>query len=403
MRILMLAQCYWPDVGGVETHVRNLSEALVQRGHHVAVATVRYPGMPAFEIIHGVRVHRIRMTMQRAGFLYTTSRQLAPPFPDPEAMRGIQRVICDETPDVVHGHNWLQRSFLPVGLRQGIRFVVTLHDYSAVCPTMTLMRNDAVCTGPSLAACPSCASTTYGPVKGLVTVAGNALGRRIEVAHADLTIAVSRDVALRNHLNVSSGPCRVIPNFLPIDVPLDDLHPALQQLPRGDFLLFVGDLRSIKGIRVLLSAYAQCPDAPPLVLVGRATTETPASLPDNVIPLGALPPEAVAQVRRRSLITFVPSIFAEAFGIVVIEAMAAGNLVIASRIGAIPDIITDGEDGLLVPPGDAQALVMATQHALSDAGLRQRIGQAACRRAQDFSASKVVPQIEQVYRDVIAA
>src|SRR5437660_74800 len=86
MRILMLAQFYPPTVGGEERHVRNLSIELAARGHDVAVATLWQEGAPALECDQGVRIHRIRGSLQRTTALFSEKeRQHAPPFPDPEA------------------------------------------------------------------------------------------------------------------------------------------------------------------------------------------------------------------------------------------------------------------------------------------------------------------------------
>src|SRR5919108_3633472 len=141
MRILMLAQFYYPSVGGgEETHVRTLSAALAARGHDVAVATFWNEGLAEFEIDRGVRIYRIRSTVQRAGWLFSeTERRHAPPFPDPEALWALRRVIAHEQPEIVHAHNWLVHSFLPLQAWSNAGLVVTLHDYSLSCAKKRLV------------------------------------------------------------------------------------------------------------------------------------------------------------------------------------------------------------------------------------------------------------------------
>jgi glycosyltransferase involved in cell wall biosynthesis len=85
----------------------------------------------------------------------------------------------------------------------------------------------------------------------------------------------------------------------------------------------------------------------------------------------------------------------------VIEAMAGGSPVIASRIGGIPEIVVDGESGLLVPPGDPVALAEAMDLLLQNTELRQRMGVAAQARAADYAASAVVPRIEALYQRLL--
>ena len=78
-----------------------------------------------------------------------------------------------------------------------------------------------------------------------------------------------------------------------------------------------------------------------------------------------------------------------------------GKPVIASRIGGLQDVIIDGENGFLVPPGNAIALQQSMQRLLDDTKLRARMEIGALQRSQQFHASTVVPQIEAVYRTLI--
>jgi len=406
MRILMLSDFYPPVLGGVEQHVSSLARALVQRNHEVAVATLAQPGLPAEEIDDGVRVHRLSGTAQRASWLFKTARRpWAPPFPDPELTWGLRRVVARERPDVVHGHDWLARSFLPLGRREGPAFVVGLHYYTLSCAKKSLVYRDAPCSGPGPRKCLGCASNHYGAAKGVPVTIGNWLAGAGERRAVDLFLPVSTAAAEGNGLLGSSLPYRVIPNFVP-DVPAVpasalDLEPYLRQLPDGPFLLFVGDLRRAKGIDVLLAAYGGLRQAPPLVLIGKVWPETPTELPPKVIVLRDWPNRAVMAAWRRCLFGLVPSVWPEPFGIVLIEAMASGRPVVASRIGGIPDVVSDGETGLLVPPGDVVALRSAMARLVGDASLREHLGATAAIRAPSVRADAVVPRFEQAYEDAL--
>ena len=407
MRILMLAQFYYPSIGGgEETHVRTLSTALAARGHDVAVATLWNEGLLEFEIDQGVRIYRIRSTVQRAGWLFSeTERRHAPPFPDPEAVWALRHVITLEQPDIVHTHNWLLHSFLPLKDWSRAKLIVTLHDYSLLCAKKRLMYQGAPCAGPGFKKCLSCASDHYGPAKGIPTVLSNWVLGAVERRAVDMFLTVSYATAVGNGLVGSDLAFQVIPNFVPdeIDRSGTDADAYLAQLPDEDYLLFVGDLSPEKGVDVLLRAYAGLAHAPPLVLIGRASVGMPAELPANVTILKRWPHHAVMQAWRRSLFSLAPSVWSEPFGMVVIEAMANGRPVIASRIGGLSDIVVDGETGLLVPPGDVDALRQAIACLLNDPDLRGRMGQAARRRVAEFQAATVVPRIEQVYQAVVDA
>jgi glycosyltransferase involved in cell wall biosynthesis len=404
MRILMLTQFYPPIIGGEERIVQDLSVELARRGHEVAVATLWHEGFQDYEIDRGVRIFRIHSTTQRASWLYSeTQRRHAPPWPDPEATWALRRVIAQVQPEIVHAHNWFMYSFLPLKWQSPARLVLTLHDYSLSCAKRRLVYQGSPCSGPSLIKCLACSKEHYGLAKGIPTALGHRLMSRVGRGMVDMFLPVSTAVASGNGLIGSSLPFQVIPNFVPDELDVDhvDTEAYTAQLPDEDFILFVGDLSRDKGIHTLLNAYATLKDAPPLVLIGRRCQDTPAEFPSNVIFLNSWPHAAVMAAWRRCSIAVAPSAWPEPFGVVVLEAMAAGRPVIASRIGGLPDMVVDGETGLLVSPDDPAALRTALERLLTDRDLREQLGQAGQRRVEQFRAGAVIPRIEQVYRMVM--
>ncbi|MBI2865274.1 MAG: glycosyltransferase family 4 protein [Chloroflexi bacterium] len=408
MRILMLSQFYPPITGGEEHHVRDLAGELAARGHAVSVATLRHSGDPTLAIDDGVRVYRIRGWAQRAPGLFSEDgRRHTPPFPDPGLMWSLRRIIARERPEIVHAHNWLVHSFLPLKPWSRARLVMSLHDYSLTCAVKTLAFNDGVCRGPGLGCLPH-AIDHYGPAKGIPIAVANWVMSAFERSSVDMFLAVSEAVVNGNRLAGGKAPFKVIPNFLSDELsPSGDWQGQLDRLPGDPFLLFVGDLRTFKGIRVLVRAHADLSTdlgskAPPLVLIGRMLSDTPREFPPNVLVLGKWPHEAVMAALPRSLAVLLPSIGPETFGIAALEAMASGRPVIASRIGGLPDVVADGETGLLVPPGDSDALRAAMQRILEEPDLATQMGIAAKLRAAHFRADSIVPLIEQVYHDVLA-
>lgn len=407
MRVLMLSQFYPPVVGGEEQHVHDLSVELAARGHAVSVATLWHSGDPAFAVEQGVRVHRVRGLAQRVRGLFSENgRRHAPPFPDPGLVWSLRRVVALERPEIVHAHNWLVHSFLPLKAWSGSRLVVSLHDYSLVCAVKTLVGKDGPCPGPGIG-CLRHASEHYGPAKGIPTALASWAMAAVERRSVDMFLAVSEAVVVGNRLAGGGVPYRVIPNFLPDESPsAGEWTRHLRKLPDGPFLLFVGDLRAFKGICVLLRAYADLQAdpvgrVPPLVLIGRVLDETPKVLPPNVFVLGQWPHEAVLAALPRSLAVLMPSIGPETFGIAALEAMASGRPVIASEIGGLPDLVADGETGFLVRPGDPGALRRAIRRILDEPGLAEQMSRAARSRAARYRARNVVPLVEQLYRDLL--
>jgi glycosyltransferase involved in cell wall biosynthesis len=283
MRILMISDFYAPHVGGVEVVVRNLAQQLSRRGHDVAVATIRTDGLPAHDADGAVRIHRISTSAQRVSALLQQPRPWAPPVPDPEAARALRRLLALERPDVVHGHDWLARSFLPLKRAGGPALVMSLHYFTETCAKKSLLFRGAPCSGPGIAKCLGCAGAYYGAVRGAGVVLGNfamaATVRRL----VDLYLPVSRAAARGNGLVGRPAEYEVVPNFVldagtPSALELD----VVEQLPADGFLLYVGDLRTEKGIHVLFEAYGRLEDAPPLVLIGKVWPDSPRSLPPNV-------------------------------------------------------------------------------------------------------------------------
>jgi glycosyltransferase involved in cell wall biosynthesis len=415
MRILLVTDFYWPYLGGVEQHVRSLARSLVRRGHHVTVATLAGKDLADDENDDGVRVRRLRSTSQRMPWLFSSpERPWAPPLPDPAITWQLRKLISADPPDIVHGHDWLARSFLPLRWwsqrKYGTRFVTTLHYYTMSCAKKNLMRTERLdgelverpCSGPGISKCVTCSSQHYGVAMGSLTATANMFGARAERRGADTIVAVSDAVARGNGLVPDGRGVTVVPNFLPDadGTAAPDISSWTSLLPEGDFILFVGDLRPMKGLDVLLAAYVGLPGAMPLVLIGKSWPDTPQELPARVTVHDRWPNPAVIEAFRRCSIAVVPSVWAEPFGIVVIEAMAGSSAVVASDIGGIPEIIRQGLSGLLVRPGDPVALRHSLADLIADPARRLAMGEAAHQRSQAFTAAAIVPRLENEYRQL---
>ncbi len=405
MRIVMLAQFYWPLTGTEERHVQHLSEALAARGHDVHVATLASPELLAYETVNGVRVHRIPAAFQRAAFVYQTTRTHAPPMPDPEAVSHLRRILKAVQPDIVHGHNWLAHSFMPLKRKHGPKFVLSLHDHSHICARKTLLRGDAPCNGPGLVKCFGCAREQFGLLKGVLTV----LAQRLMIDDVrdavDLFLPSSHDLAVRDALVARALPFRVVPKFV-VD-PSPSVHAsdgavddALRRVAPGECILFAGEMPRAKGARVLIEAHRRISDAPPLVMIGAGCGEVLEGN-ERVIALGQVSPEIEAALRQRALFVVAPSIGADAVGEAVLEAMAAGLPVIGSAIGALPALIEHGVHGLLTEPGSVSGLVDAMRFLLDNRDDLQRMSMSARVRAADFAACHVVTQVEDAYLSLL--
>lgn len=398
MRILMASQFFLPVVGGEERMVDTLAHALISRGHDVSVVTTSPEGeepQPA-----GLRVHRVPTLVGRSRRLHAEpERRHVPPAPDPEAVVRLRRVIRRVRPDVVHAHNWLVHSVAAAMAGLDTPLVLTLHDHGLVCATKRLLRGGEVCEGPGPARCIRCAAAHYGGAKGVLTAALLGPSTAAVQRRVSLFLPVSEYVARRARLQERGLSYEVVPNFVPswgAEEPA-----AVEGLPPGEFVAFVGDLTYDKGVQTAVDAVLGLRDGPPLVLVGRRFPREP--LPDDprIVVLGQLPHAQVLSVFRRSTLVLVPSIWPEPFGLVAIEAMRMARPLVVSDAGALPEIVAHGDCGLVVPPRDAPALRQAVADLLADPARRHQLGRAAYGRAERFSAPVVVPKIENLYQDVV--
>jgi glycosyltransferase involved in cell wall biosynthesis len=405
MRILLLSQFYPPVIGGEERHVRNLGAALAARGHAVSVATQASHDDAGCTLDGAVRVHRLNGAIRRLSALFSDpERPFAPPMPDPGLTLALRRVIAQERPDVIHAHNWILHSYLPLKPFTRAPFIVTLHDYALICARKTLMyMSEVPCSGPAFRKCLRCAGQHYGGIKGGVTSVSNWIDSAYERRVVDKFLTVSGAVARLNRLPEAGVDFEVIPNFVPDD--LGDLSPdvdpaLLAQLPER-FILMVGDLLPRKGVLVLLDAYSKLIDPPPLVLIGRNCPETPASLPPGVRILESWPHTAIMHAWHRCLFGVAPSVWHEPCATVVLEAMSQGKAMIVSDRGGMQEMVVDEETGLVVPP-EPLSLAEAMARLIVDEDLRTRMGAAGRRRVVQFQATAVVSRIEDTYRALTA-
>ena len=160
---------------------------------------------------------------------------------------------------------------------------------------------------------------------------------------------------------------------------------------------FVGQLDERKGIADLLEAYRRLKQSLPvrLVLVGKGPLEAEIGrrAPDAVL---AGFREDIPEVMKNVDVLALPSYW-EGFGIVLIEAMAAARPVVATNVSSIPEIVVNGETGLLVPPGQPEALAEALRRVLTDPALARRFGEAGRERVLDkFTVDRMTDEWERL-------
>ena len=283
---------------------------------------------------------------------------------NPEAARELASVIEHVRPDAAHIHHLhrhLTPSIFPVLRNAGIPSAWTLHDHELVCP------NGLRFTGG--APCHRCAGGHYteairhrckdDSLPASVAVAAEKFAHRAfgSAALADRLVCPSR--FLYDSLAADGFPAERlehVPNLV-----LADEAPG----PIGENVVFAGRLTPEKGIAVLAAVASQLP-AVRFDVFGEGPGRAQLAANPNVHMHGNTPRAAVHAALARAGAVVVPSLWPENQPYAVLEAMLLGRTVIASRVGGIPELIDDGDDGLLVEPGDADALVDSLRRVLAD-------------------------------------
>ena len=228
------------------------------------------------------------------------------------------------------------------------------------------------------------------------------------IRRLDGRIAVS-DPAMQFISKHFPGDYKIIPNG--IDVDEFALAEPLPELMDGKMnLLFLGRLEKRKGLRYLLLAYSKLKwDFPDLrlIVVGQGEPDAECyrimserNLQD-VIFTGRVSDNMRARYFKSAHIYCSPAVDKESFGIVLLEAMAAGAPVVATDIVGYASVVEHGRDGLLVPPKDEEALAQTIRVLLLDPALRRRLSEQGARTADSFRWERVAGRVLDYYRELI--
>lgn len=312
-------------------------------------------------------------------------------------------LIGDFKPDVIHVHNTfplISPSLYWAASRAGIPVVQTLHNFRLLCPQAMFLREGKVCEDclghlPWRSVVRGCYrdSKAQSAVLGGMLVLHRALGTYRE--------KVTRYIALNEFCRqkfiaggLPVGRIAVKPNFVDF--------PAHVEVSRKGFL-FVGRLSVEKGLTTLVNAIARIPEAQ-LRVAGVGPEASVLEGVANVTALGGLSSELVRNEMSKASALVVPSIWYETFGMVIVEAFSTSTPVIASRIGALVDLVEDGVTGLLFEPGNADDLAAKLHWAKQNPERMRQMGRNARQYYEaEYTADKNYAQLMAIYRDAIEA
>ena len=276
-------------------------------------------------------------------------------------------------PDVIHANDISDPGLLEMIAESGLG-VLTVQDHRFFCPGRGKADSGgAACEQPLCADCLDCfEDRAYGRTMLELT------RRRLAAAGRMKRLTVlSRYMA--RQLAAAGVPEERIVRIPPF---VDNLEPpATQDAGEGKFHLLAGRLSEHKGIEVALDAAGRLGAGLPLVVAGDGplaglVADTAAGGRDGLRFAGWLDRPRLAGMLAGARSLWLPSVWAEPFGIVGLEALAMGVPVIASRTGGVTDWLVDGHNGLLVEPGSASELARAADRLAGDAALARRLGRA---------------------------
>jgi glycosyltransferase involved in cell wall biosynthesis len=365
MKVAFLSNMFLPKwIGGTEVATAHIAEELAARGHEVHIITMLDDGLPRESVENGACVHRLRwLNLKFVGFLFFCL----------EVLHTLRRI----DPQIVHAQE------VSAGL-YGVLAKLVLNK--------------------------PCVVWSQG-----YTFQSTKRRSAIVLKHADAVIALSDDMKHKLQ-RLWERNVYVIPNGIRLQ--------AFEKISRADarrdlnigeaakIVLFVGRLEPIKGVKHLIEAMPAIKEVEPearLLLVGDGSERTDLErlvdklgLSECVIFAGRVSEDDVPTYTVASDVFVLPSI-SEGFGIVNLEAMAAGLPIVASNIGGIPSLVEAGVNGFLVDPGNAAQIASRVSLLLSDPELRQLMSANNQEKVQCYTVDKVTDDLERIYLSCIRA
>ncbi len=316
--------------------------------------------------------------------------------------------VFEHKPDLAHVHNvfpMLSPSVYVALRRNSVPVIQTIHNYRFLCPNGLFYVNGRVCE--------ACQEKGYWEAVRNRCMHGSMATSALYAAAVAwgwrggaFRSCIDRYIALNTFVSgklvaagVPNEKIRICGNFV------DDFAEA--PVAKQCYALYIGRLSSEKGLSTLLAAVRSVPELPlkiagtgPLEVDLRRAIGEPAM--DHIELIGHVTGETKRRLIAEALCTVVPSEWYENFPLSVVESLAFGTPVIASRIGGLPDLIEDGRTGLLFPAGDVEALVKCLRRISHEAADTHEMAANALVTARErFSPQRHLEQLLEIYQDAV--
>ena len=408
MKVLMV-QTFHYRRGGDSTHMLNLSELLAENGHEVVHFAMKHPrNLPSPH--SGYFSSEIDFpSLLESGSPASACKVLTKSIYNGEARKNIARLADDTKPDIAHFHNihgHLTTSIIEPLRKRGIPIVWTCHDYRLVCPNTSFLSRGEVCE--------RCLPTRYwnaplqrckkGSLPASVVAMLTSYWERMTGVPRRVDRFITPSRFLREKMiegRIDGDKITAMPNFTDLDIRSD--------AEEGDYFIYTGRLSHEKGIDILIRAAGSI-EGVKLLLVGEGPVEEELKREaekygnSRVEFTGFLSGEDFERTVAGARFIVLPSRWYENLPFSIMEAMAAGKPIVATDIGGIPEMVDDGETGLLFPIGDEEALRGCLARMNSDPELRREMGRRGREKAARFyGRDRHYESIMEVYDAVRAA
>ena len=376
MRVMVVSGIWPPDVGGPASHAPAVADFLVAHGHTVEVVVTA-------DQAPGERQYPVRWTSRRI----------------PVGLRHLHTLVLllrrSRGADVIYTTGMFGRSGIAARLTRTPIVVKLTGD-----PAFERLR---------------ARGAVGGDVDTFQDSGGGLAARFLRSLRDDVVRRAAHVYAPSTYLadlaiswGALSNRVSVLPNPGPSTLPTSSREELRSTFGfEGPTVAFAGRLTAQKSLDVLVRAIAEC-EGVSLVIAGdgdeRASTEAQIerlALSGRVRLLGALDRDAVLEVLAAADAAVLASSW-ENFPHSVVEALAVGTPVIATRVGGVPEVVTDGENGLLVAPGDATALAEAMHRYFGDAALRARLRSAAAPSVEAYRPERLFGELERMLVEAAA-
>jgi glycogen(starch) synthase len=357
-------------IGGMQNHTGTLSRLLDERGVRQTVLTARLSAPP------GVTALGRRTTVRRVGVRATLLRQLWAVSALPHVLRARRPV------DLVHAHQGEDVATLLLAL-----VARSVHRCPLVVTVHCSVRHTV--TGRS-------------PRALFLRVVGGAVERAALRRAGAVLVLVPRAAQVLHDDGLPEERVHVLPSGFDPALFAQADGEAFPDVPRPR-IGYVGRLTDQKRPDLLVEAFGRMSETAHLVVVGdgplrprveEAVRRSPAR--ERIAVTGFVPHSEVPRILASLDVLALPSVYEE-MGSILVEAMASGLPVVASRVGGIPDVVEDGGTGLLVPPDDLQALAAALDQVVADPACRRRMAATALERAAGYSWPDLAGRVAGIY------